>query len=111
MRKPFFTAISAIFILIFVAAAGSLSWGQHHEKSTDTTHVQSHADSTVAESHGGEHEAFNANETIIEHVKDAPVWHLTDHLVIPLVVIVYSSDRGLDVFSSGHFFDEHHNEV
>ncbi|HEX6890210.1 MAG TPA: F0F1 ATP synthase subunit A, partial [Chryseolinea sp.] len=40
------------------------------------------------------------------------IWHLWDHGgTIYLPVIVYSSERGLDIFSSSHFYDEHHNLV
>src|SRR5258708_6024815 len=112
MRKPFFTAIPSILTLFFVAALGFSSWAQHSEENhSDSTQVQSHSDSTSAENHSGEHEKFNPNETIIEHVKDDHQWHFTDHLVLPLPVIVYSKDKGLDIFSSSHFYGEHHNKV
>ncbi|MBY0434190.1 MAG: F0F1 ATP synthase subunit A, partial [Cyclobacteriaceae bacterium] len=52
--------------------------------------------------------SFNANDVIIEDVLDDHQWHFTDHLVLPLPVIVYSSERGLEMFSSSHFFNEHH---
>lgn len=62
-----------------------------------------------------EHEAdepFNASELILHHVMDDHVWHLWDHGgTIYLPVIVYSSERGLDVFSSRNFYDDHHNIV
>jgi F-type H+-transporting ATPase subunit a len=53
---------------------------------------------------------FNVSEVILEHVMDSHVWHLTDNLVIPLPVIVYSKEKGLDIFSSANFF-EHHRPV
>jgi F-type H+-transporting ATPase subunit a len=62
------------------------------------------------EGHGGEKKELNISEVIIEHVLDNHVWHLTDGLVIPLPVIVYSEEKGLDFFSSGNFF-EHHQPV
>ena len=109
MRKPFFTAIPSILTVFFVAALGLSSWAQHSEENHgDSTQVQSHSDSTSAENHSGEHEKFNPNETIIEHVKDDHQWHFTDHLVLPLPVIVYSKDKGLDIFSSSHFYEGHH---
>lgn len=56
---------------------------------------------------------FNASEVIIHHVLDDHIWHLFDghYGTIYLPVIVYSSEKGLDVFSSHHFYDEHHNVV
>jgi F-type H+-transporting ATPase subunit a len=56
-------------------------------------------------------EKIKISEVILEHVKDSHVWHFTEHGVMPLPVIVYSEEKGLDVFSSAHFFDEHHNPV
>ncbi len=56
-----------------------------------------------------EHESkpFNVSEVILEHVMDSHTWHLTDGLVIPLPVIVYSEEKGLDLFSSANFFEHH----
>lgn len=56
---------------------------------------------------------FNASEVIIHHVLDDHIWHLFDghYGTIYLPVIVYSSEKGLEVFSSHHFYDEHHNIV
>jgi F-type H+-transporting ATPase subunit a len=58
------------------------------------------------------HEEFNASEVIVEHVLDDHKWHLWDghYGTIYLPVIVYSS-KGLDIFSSHNFYDEHHNPV
>lgn len=59
----------------------------------------------------GEKPAFKPGELILEDVLDSHVWHFTDHFVVPLPVIVYSSEKGFDIFSSSHFFDEHHQPV
>ncbi|HEX6225650.1 MAG TPA: F0F1 ATP synthase subunit A [Chryseolinea sp.] len=57
-------------------------------------------------------ENFDAGSFIIHHVLDDHVWHLWDHGgTIYLPVIVYSAEKGLEVFSSSHFYDEHHNLV
>jgi F-type H+-transporting ATPase subunit a len=58
-----------------------------------------------------EPEKIKISEVILEHVKDSHVWHFTEHGVLPLPVIVYSSEKGLEVFSSANFYDEHHNPV
>jgi F-type H+-transporting ATPase subunit a len=69
--------------------------------------------STVAKASEGasEGEAFNASEVILHHVMDDHIWHFWDghYGTLYLPVIVYSSERGLDVFSSSNFYDEHHN--
>src|SRR5687768_2393030 len=55
---------------------------------------------------------FNASQVILHHVMDDHIWHLWDHGgTIYLPVIVYSAEKGLDVFSSHRFYDEHHNIV
>lgn len=56
-------------------------------------------------------EKLNVSELIIHHVLDDHVWHFTDNFVINLPIIVYSSEKGLDIFSSANFYDEHHNVV
>jgi F-type H+-transporting ATPase subunit a len=57
-------------------------------------------------------EKFNASQVILHHVMDDHVWHLWDHGgTMYLPVIVYSSENGLDVFSSRNFYDVHHNVV
>jgi F-type H+-transporting ATPase subunit a len=66
---------------------------------------------SVAIAAENEPEKIKISEVILEHVKDSHVWHFTEHVVLPLPVIVYSEEKGLDIFSSGNFFDEHHNTV
>lgn len=55
---------------------------------------------------GQEKEEFDPN-IILEHVVDDHVWHFTNSVVLPLPVIVYSQSRGLEMFSSGNFFEHH----
>ena len=54
-------------------------------------------------------------EFILHHVQDSHQWHFatvghTD-ITLPLPVILYSPDRGVEVFSSSNFFDEAHEPV
>lgn len=62
---------------------------------------------------GGEGEEFNPGDMIMHHVVDDHIWHFADghYGTLYLPVIVYSSDRGLDVFSSSNFYDDAHNLV
>ncbi len=59
----------------------------------------------------GQEEKLNVSEVILHHVMDDHVWHFADGLVMPLPVIVYSQEKGLDFFSSGNFFNENHEAV
>jgi F-type H+-transporting ATPase subunit a len=57
------------------------------------------------------HEDVNISDMIIHHVIDDHVWHFSDNFVLHLPVIVYTAEKGLDIFSSSNFYDEHHNVV
>jgi F-type H+-transporting ATPase subunit a len=66
-------------------------------------------ESTHANKHG--EEAFDIAHLIFHHIKDAHEWHFATightHISIPLPIILYSSDRGIEIFSSGNFHVEH----
>jgi F-type H+-transporting ATPase subunit a len=51
-----------------------------------------------------EHEKFNPGKFIIDHVTDKYEWHIAgtheDPISIPLPVILYSKEKGLDIFLS-----------
>ncbi|TLV01158.1 F0F1 ATP synthase subunit A [Dyadobacter luticola] len=53
-------------------------------------------------------EKFNIGEMIMHHIADSHEWEMTHGVVIPLPVILYSADRGIEVFSSSNFHNEHH---
>jgi len=66
--------------------------------------------------HGAEPEKFDANATILGHIKDAYDWHFFDikkedgtktAVSIPLPVIVYTPAQGVEVFSSTKFDHGH----
>lgn len=48
----------------------------------------------------GKKEGFNVGEMIMHHIKDEHGWELAHGVTIPLPVILYSKDRGLEMFSS-----------
>jgi F-type H+-transporting ATPase subunit a len=58
-----------------------------------------------------EKEEFNASEVIIHHVVDDHSWHFWSghNGTLFLPIIVHSSERGIEMFSSSNFYDEHHN--
>lgn len=97
LKHRFFGAISPLFFLlstVFINTGSAYASGNAHG-----VH---------------EKEEFNAGEMIMHHVMDAHDIHLMDvnghALSVPLPVILYSTDGGLDVFLSSAF--EHgHAEV
>lgn len=88
---------SKIASFVFLLLISQFSFGQHEE----------HAASTVAKE-----EKFNIGEMITHHISDAHEWHFATvghtHLSLPLPVILYSPTKGLDIFSSAKFKNEHH---
>ncbi|MEO9483286.1 MAG: F0F1 ATP synthase subunit A [Ekhidna sp.] len=54
-------------------------------------------------------EQFNPNEMINHHISDSHVWEIYHGLTVHLPVIVYSEEKGLDIFSSANFYN--HEEV
>lgn len=95
MKKPFSTAKTAFFIVLMFAFFGASP--SVFASETDTTEAK----------------GFNASEVILHHVMDDHIWHFWDghYGTLYLPIIVYTSERGLDVFSSHHFFDEQHKVV
>ena len=59
----------------------------------------------------GEEEQFNPSELINHHIGDSHSWEITHGVVVHLPVILYSEEKGFDVFSSANFYDDHHNLV
>src|SRR6267143_432457 len=66
-----------------------------------------------AQDHAQEKKEPKVSQVIFEHVMDHHVWHFFEghYGTLYLPVIVYSPERGLDIFSSHHFFDEQHQLV
>lgn len=64
----------------------------------------------LASSGDGE-EQFDPSEMINHHIMDAHSWEVFQGFAIHLPVIVYSGEKGLDVFSSSNFYNEDHQVV
>lgn len=64
----------------------------------------------AADEHDSE-SGFDVKGMILEHLGDAYEWHITtikgEHYSIPLPIIVYSENSGLNIFSSSHFHHGH----
>ncbi len=88
-----------------------------HADTNATAHDTSHqtADTNSVAAHetspaGHEAKEFNVTETILEHIKDDHSWHLWGHTSVALPVILYTP-KGLELFSSAKFMDEHHEPI
>lgn len=78
--------------------------------------AQEHEEHAQAGGHEQKKEGFDANEVIFGHVLDAHEFHFLSykgsdgeehHATIPLPVIMYSPQRGVDVFMSSKFHHGH----
>ncbi len=67
-----------------------------------------HAEHTAEEHLKENEEKFDIGKMIMHHIADSHEWEFAHGVVIPLPVILYSADRGLEVFSSANFHNEHH---
>lgn len=54
-----------------------------------------------------EPEKFNAGKLIMEHISDSHEWHIVGDLALPLPVILYSKEKGIETFMSGNFQHGH----
>ncbi len=60
-------------------------------------HTESHT------SHGETEEKFDAVKMIMHHISDAHEFHIAGDIHIALPIILYSKDKGLNIFSSSAF--------
>jgi len=104
-----FTKFSSILLLVFVlffSAITNLNASEHQEVATAFDH--SHADANHVED---ANKPIDITAIALEHVADSHSWHLWgeghDAVALPLPVILYSSTKGLQVFSSARFEHGH----
>ncbi len=86
---PKFLKVSILFVVLLVTQMGSVF------ASGDT------------ESSG----SFNPGEMINHHIMDSHSWEIYHGFSVHLPVILYSEERGLDIFSSSNFYNEDHEVV
>lgn len=87
--------VLAILILVFCTVFSTVSLAQHQEAAV-------------------EQEEESKTSFILHHIKDSHEWHFAtighSHITIPLPVILYSPDRGLEFFMSSDFVDPETHE-
>lgn len=86
-------------LLIVFSAFGA--WAQAAESQETDSHAKA------------DHKEFKPSEVILHHVLDDHIWHFWDghYGTLYLPVIVYSAEKGLDVFSSRNFYNDHHEVI
>jgi F-type H+-transporting ATPase subunit a len=106
-----FALFSLLITLLLTAGINNFSFASASQESLEEK-IEKEGEK-IDEDAEKEAKEINVSEVILHHVMDDHVWHLWDghYGTIFLPVIVYSSEKGLDVFSSHNFYDEHHNIV
>jgi F-type H+-transporting ATPase subunit a len=88
-----------IAMILFILNSGlNMAWSQEHPAPETGKPAETHESSTE------QAETFIPGNFIFDHIKDAHEWHLATightHVTIPLPVIVYSKNNGLNIFMS-----------
>ena len=97
LRLFFTTALVAATCLFNVPARADEPIQHEAEKVVDGINQQEHEiEHNLEESE----EKFNIGEMIMHHIADSHEWEITHGVVLPLPVILYSADRGIEVFNS-----------
>ncbi|GGB99878.1 F0F1 ATP synthase subunit A [Dyadobacter sediminis] len=104
--RLFFTTALVVATCLFNAPAHAAEPTQHESGGV--------AEGINEQEHKIEHnleeseEKFDIGSMIMHHIADSHEWEMTHGVTIPLPVILYSADRGIEVFSSSNFHNEHH---
>ncbi len=112
--KPLFIAAFSLFCILFSNISSAQEHGGHKpDIKVDTTQVPNHAD---GEHKGEKKEGFNAAKVIFGHILDNHEYHIAEYegsdgkehpISLPLPIILYSPQRGFDVFMSSKFEHGH----
>lgn len=107
--KGFTLAVFALFLVL----SGNILASDPDEKSHmqhDTTSAVAAAHQ-VADAHGNENKPVDITAVAFEHILDSHSWHFWGEghgaVAMPLPIIIYSSTKGLQVFSSAKFEHGH----
>ena len=99
--RSLFICMLAVFTLEGTALAVELPQKVNPEEQS-ITHELAPAEESVS---------FDAGKFVMEHVSDAYEWHIASfgetHISVPLPIILYSSNKGWNVFMSSKFHHGH----
>jgi len=81
----------------------------HADHAHDEHHANDFSTDCGAPAQAHHHHGYDPGATAIHHISDANVLTILDYIRIPLPMIIYNKDRGLEFFSSGKFHPGHHD--
>lgn len=106
--------VSLFITVIALNVSVAQEHDQHNESSNQEGHsteshnseLEKNAHNTGHDDHSNEEhdsEAFDMGGMIMHHILDEHGWELAHGVKIPLPIILYSAEHGLDIFSSSRF--------
>ena len=106
MSTPIRRFISFVFVTVFLISNPLRSLAQaDHESVAQEINAAEHELEHRLETN---EEEFDIGEMIMHHIADSHEWEFAHGVVIPLPVILYSPDRGLEAFMSSNFHNTNH---
>ena len=84
------------------------SIAQHDESHTKAVQDINEAEHSLEQRLEENEEEFNIGEMIMHHIADSHEWEFAHGVVLPLPVILYSADRGVEAFMSSNFHNANH---
>ncbi len=97
--------LKAVFAVILTFLSLNIFATSQNEGQNDTVAEVNHAAAADEKE-----EKFDPTVTILEHISDSHSWHIIGHTSLHLPVILIT-EKGMDVFSSGNFMNEHHEFI
>lgn len=101
MRSRHFFSLLALTFTLFCVSNTTFAQHEENQAAATAAHKEAH----------GEKKGFNASEVIFGHIGDSHYWHLFDlndePVSLPLPVIIYHPEKGLNVFSASKFHHGH----
>ncbi len=107
-----FTSIFLLIFSLFIGFSNNLSASEPQEHEADANHHDTaHAASSAHAKVHDPNAPVDITAIALEHVADSHSWHLwgegESSVALPLPVILYSSTKGLQIFSSAKFEHGH----
>ena len=108
MSTPIRRFLSYAFVATLLISNPLRSIAQHDEAHTKAVQDINEAEHDLEHRLEENEEEFNIGEMIMHHIADSHEWEFAHGVVLPLPVILYSADRGLEGFMSSNFHNDNH---
>ncbi|MPR35682.1 F0F1 ATP synthase subunit A [Salmonirosea aquatica] len=108
MSTPIRRFLSFAFVASLLISNPFRTLAQHEEAHSQAVQNLNEAEHDLEHRLEENEEEFNIGEMIMHHIADSHEWEFAHGVVLPLPVILYSADRGVEVFMSSKFHNNNH---